>query len=84
MARGEVVELDQLQKLAHQALALWMLADAEADIVGHAEMGEQRVVLEHHADPAFLRRQGEAGTRDDFAAQLDLPGQHRFEAGDGA
>ncbi len=84
VARGEVVELDQLQKLAHQALALWMLADAEADVVGHAEMGEQRVVLEHHADPAFLRRQGEAGTRDDFAAQLDLPGQHRLEAGDGA
>lgn len=39
VARGEVVELDQLQKLAHQALALWMLADAEADIVGHAECG---------------------------------------------
>ena len=35
--------------------------DAEGHVVGHAQVREQRVVLEHHADAALLGRQVQAG-----------------------
>jgi len=35
--------------------------DAELDVVRHAEMGKQRVVLKHHADAALLGCQVHAG-----------------------
>ena len=61
-----------------------MLANAEGDVVGHAQMRKQRVVLEHHADPALLRREGETGAGDGLAGQLDFTFVHRFETGNGA
>ncbi|MNC71794.1 hypothetical protein D3C75_1227530 [compost metagenome] len=58
-----------------------MLANAEGDVVGHAQVREQRVVLEHHADAAFLRGEGEAGAGDGLAGQLDFAFVYRFETG---
>ncbi|MCY1179947.1 hypothetical protein D9M73_203700 [compost metagenome] len=61
-----------------------MLADTERNVLGHRQVREQGVVLEHHADPALLRGQGETRLGDDFAGQLDFTFVDRFEAGDGA
>ena len=66
------------------AVFLWVLANAEGDVVGHAQVREQRVVLKHHADPAFLRREGEAGTGDHVAGQADFTFMHRFKPGNRA
>ncbi|MNO58997.1 hypothetical protein D3C76_495740 [compost metagenome] len=83
-APAQLVQLHQAQQVVDDGLALGMLADAEGDVVLHAQVREQRVVLEHHADAALFRRQGEAGAGDHFAVQRDLAFLHRFEAGDGA
>ncbi|MNP70114.1 hypothetical protein D3C76_1663040 [compost metagenome] len=47
-------------------------------------MGEQGIVLEHHADAAFFRGEGETGAGNGFPGQLDFTLVHRFEAGNGA
>ena len=51
----------------------------KADILGHAHVGKQRVVLEHHADAALLDRHGGdvlAGHEDAAAARLLEARQH--------
>jgi hypothetical protein len=78
---AEVLEVDQFQQLFGHAILLRMLANAEGDVVGHAQVREQRVVLEHHADAAFLRGEGEAGAGDGLAGQLDFAFVYRFETG---
>ncbi|MNE68696.1 hypothetical protein D3C80_1643720 [compost metagenome] len=84
VAFAQAAELDQLEHLFDHLALLRVLADTEGNVLGHGQVREQRVVLEHHADPAFLRCQGESGLGDDLAAQLDLAFVHRLEAGDGA
>ena len=56
------------------------LDQAEADVLADRQMREQRVVLEHHADRAFLRRQ--AGHV--VAADQQAAGGWLHEAGDHA
>ncbi|MNZ99257.1 hypothetical protein D3C78_1185750 [compost metagenome] len=84
VAFAEPAKLDQFEHFGHDLLLLRVLADAECDVLGDRQVREQRIVLEHHADPAFLRCQGKAGLGDDLARQLDLTLMHRLEAGDGA
>ncbi|MDT4865592.1 hypothetical protein FQZ97_1004010 [compost metagenome] len=84
VAFAEGVELHQAQQLGDDLAPLGVLADAEGDVVFHAEVGEQRVILEHHADPPPFRRKSEARAGNHLAVQYDLPGLHRFETGDGA
>ncbi|MNP39523.1 hypothetical protein D3C76_1331030 [compost metagenome] len=84
IALAQTVELDQLQHFVDHPGRLWMLADTECNVFGHGQVREQGVVLEHHADPAFLRGEGEARPGDDFASQLDFTLVDRLEAGDGA
>ena len=50
----------------------------EADVLGHRHVREQRVVLEHHADLALVRRQA----RQRLALEQDLAGGRRLEAGE--
>ncbi len=50
----------------------------------HRQVREQRVVLEHHADAALFRGEGEARPGNDLAGQFDAAGMHRLETGDGA
>ena len=84
VALAQVAELDQLQQLLGDAFAVSLLADTEADVLRHAQVGEQGVILKYHANPAFLRGQGKAGLGDDLIGQLDLTFQYRLETGDGA
>ena len=58
------------------------VAQGKGDAAGNGEMGEQRVVLEHHADLAGVRRQRLAGTADALAAQMDFTLPGGIEAGD--
>ena len=81
---AQVLQVDQLQQFGDHAVFLRVLANAEGDVVGHAEVGKQRVVLEHHADTTFLRRQGEPCTGDDFAGQADFAFVDRFKPCDRA
>ena len=50
---------DQIEHLLHPrgTFGSRQLMHAEGDVVGHAQVREQRVVLEHHADAARLGRQ---------------------------
>ncbi|MCY1441658.1 hypothetical protein D9M71_579810 [compost metagenome] len=84
VAFAQAAELDQLEHLFDHLALLRVLADTEGNVLGHGQVREQRVVLEHHADPAFFRCQGEACAGNDLARQLDLTLMHRLEAGDGA
>ncbi|MNF90049.1 hypothetical protein D3C84_726000 [compost metagenome] len=84
VALAQLAELDQLQQFVGDALAIGLLTNAEGDVFRHAQVREQRVILEHHADSTLLRRQGETGAGDHFIGQLDLAFGHRLEAGDGA
>ena len=58
---GELREVHELEQLVHPVLDLGLgtLADlqAEGDVLGHRHVLEDRVVLEHEADVALLRRQ---------------------------
>ena len=61
-ARAELAELDHVQRLADALRDLRASASAgpdsgKADVLGHRHVREQRVVLEHHADVAPVRRQ---------------------------
>ena len=47
-------------------------------------LADMQTFLEHHADAALFRGQGEAGPGNDLAGQLDLAVVHGFETGDGA
>ena len=55
---------------------------AEADIVVHGEVGEERVVLEHDADAARLGRHEAPGARHHLAAEAHRAGVGGLEAGD--
>ncbi|KWV89441.1 hypothetical protein PFLmoz3_00863 [Pseudomonas fluorescens] len=79
-ALAQVLQVDQFQQLGNYALFLRVLANAKGDVVSHAQVREQRVVLEHHADTTFFRGEGETGTGDDFARQADFAFMHRFKA----
>jgi hypothetical protein len=45
-------------------------------------VGEQRIVLEHHANSTLLGRQDEAAARDDLPFEQHAALMHRFETGD--
>ncbi|MNT63699.1 hypothetical protein D3C72_2015340 [compost metagenome] len=86
IAVGGVRQAHQFQQFldAARALGAGQLAQPEGHVQGHGQMGEQGIVLEHHADAALLRRHLHGGRRNDAAVQQDAAGAHRFEAGDGA
>jgi len=50
----------------------------------YREVREQRVVLEHHADAAPLRRQHHAGAGHEYAVQPDASGAQCLEPGNAA
>src|SRR4051812_5989204 len=68
-----MVELDQRQRALDRGIDLRSLLstnlEAEGDVAGDAEMWEQRVALEHHADIALVWRD----IGDGAAGQFDLP-----------
>ena len=74
---------DQCQNFldACRAFGGWQLMDAESHIAANVEMGEQRIVLEHHADASGFRRQLARGTAHDMARETDIAACDRFQAG---
>jgi hypothetical protein len=88
IAVGEARQPDQVEQLADAALDLRRRRPLRAlsrvqpvgDVVGHAHVLEQRVVLEHEPDRALLHRQ-EGGV---VAAEQDAAAVRRVEPGDDA
>jgi hypothetical protein len=78
----EAGELDQLQGLANPGPGLGAAhpahVETEGHVVEHAHVGEERVVLEHHADLAPLDGQ----VLDRLPGDCDAPGIGKLEAGD--
>lgn len=74
---------DDLQHLGDAPLFLGRAEalQAEADVGGHVEVGEERVLLEHHAETALFRRHREARTAEHLAVDQDASGAHALEAG---
>jgi hypothetical protein len=76
------LEPDQFECLAHARGDLLggqpARAQREGDVVGHAQVREDGVVLEHHAETAALRRH----VRDVGAVDEDLPAVDLGKAGD--
>ncbi|MNP01130.1 hypothetical protein D3C76_929340 [compost metagenome] len=81
VALGEGVELDHAQHTLHPladvGLAEVAHAQRKGQVLGHGHVREQRVVLEHHADVALVRRH----VVDRAPGQLDFTGGGGFEAG---
>ena len=59
-------------------------AQAEADIVGDAEMRKQSAILRHEADAAPMRRNRMLRIGQQLAVEHDAPAVGRLEAGDQA
>ena len=74
-------QFDQLQRIGHAPFDLALLDVAHLErkrhVLAHVQMGKQRIVLEHHADVTFGRRQ----PGDLNAVDLDAPVIRRLEAG---
>ncbi|MNL68775.1 hypothetical protein D3C87_1935520 [compost metagenome] len=82
IARSEIVEFHQSQDFGDALLAVIRVdllhAQTESDVLFHGHVGKQRVALEHHADPAFLRAQ----RHDVDPIEQDLAAVHRGQPGD--
>ncbi|MNS50658.1 hypothetical protein D3C72_833120 [compost metagenome] len=84
IACGEVLQLHQFQYFGDAFLAVigidLLHAQTKGDVLLHGHVGEQRIALEHHADPAFLR----AHRHDIGTIEQDFAAIHRSQAGDAA
>jgi hypothetical protein len=80
-AVGHAAQLHHVERALHAALLLVLghLAHGEriGHVLAHAQVRKQRVVLEHHAEVALVRRR--AGDR--LAIEQYLAGGWRLEAG---
>jgi len=83
VAPSAVLQPHEAQHLLHALLLLrpGQLVDAEGHILAHRQMRKKGVILEHHADAAFLGRQISAAAADDLALQADLAAGDRLEPG---
>jgi hypothetical protein len=64
-------------------VAVGAVAQAEANVSGHAQMRKEREVLKQHPDAPPLGGERLARRRHPPAMQPDLTGGDRLEAGDG-
>ena len=80
---GEAHRLDEFLRPC-ATLRSRPVVQAESDVAEHIEVREQRVVLEHHADAACLRRQLHAGRREHTVVGEHATGVGRLEARDDA
>jgi hypothetical protein len=82
----QAAESDQVEQARRDGptLAPGQAPQPERNVVRHAQVREEGVVLEHHADPAAVRRQAPDWARDLAAVELDRARADRLESGDGA
>ncbi|MNQ22351.1 hypothetical protein D3C85_354930 [compost metagenome] len=82
ITRGERVELNHAEDFFHAVtdIAFVQATDGQwkREVFRHGHVREQRVVLEHHADVALVRRH----VVDRTACQQDLARRRRFKAGE--
>jgi hypothetical protein len=80
-----MAQADQVEHLLHPCLSLRarLILHAEGDVVGHAQVRKQRVVLEHHADAPRLGRHLHAagGVAEDLVFDAHTPAGQRLETG---
>ena len=78
---AEAVQLDHGQRLLHPLGAVGARqaahAEGEGQVLGHGHMGEQGIVLEHHANVALVRRQAVEGA----PVEKNLAGGRGLETG---
>ena len=84
MALAGIRQADQRQHLrdAPMLLGVGQAAQPEGHVARRVQVRKQRVLLEHHADPAPLGRQVDLGRGQGDAAQPDAAGAHRLEPRD--
>ena len=82
----ETFEADEPQHVldTRSPLAPAQATQAERDVLLHAQVGEQGILLEDHADVSVFGRCHIIGGRYELSRQKDLPCPDRFESGDGA
>ena len=87
-APGELAQLDGLERLGDErpsACGRHLRATQRVgDVVRHAEVGPHGVVLEDHAEPAFLGREVYPVADEGAVADPDRARRGAFEPGDGA
>jgi hypothetical protein len=80
----ELGQVDELERLCDAPGALGLVEllvlQPERDVLGHVEMREERVALEHRVDVALVGRDA----RDIAAVEHDPPARRLLEAGDHA
>ena len=82
IARLEAAQADEGADLLQTSLPLAPPRQPEGDVLGHGQVREQSVVLEHHPHPPLLGRQGDPRAGDKPAADLDRAAVGPLEAGD--
>jgi len=80
----QVRDAGQRGEFAHALRGIFPACNPEYDIARGAQVREQRVFLEHHADAALLRRQAALRGGHRFAIEQDAARARRLEAGDTA
>jgi hypothetical protein len=83
IALAQSAQPDEAERLG-DAFAPAPAVDAEADVLGHGQVREERIVLEDHADAATLGRHPGAVAGDGRVLEPDLAGVRVLEAGDQA
>ena len=79
------IERHHVHQLGDALVALRCVAcQAKPDVVGHAEMGEQRTVLRHVTNAALVRRHGVWPIGQQLSIQHNLPRIGRLETGNDA
>ena len=81
-ALGQVGQPDQLQQLSHATGVALRTRKSKGDVGGDVEVGEQRSLLRHEADPALLGGDVGALVADDPLADANRAGVGALEAGD--
>ncbi len=81
----QVCQTDEVQRRRDHARGrLWFQAlQPERDVLGHGEVGEQRVVLKDHPDAALFRRNALLSVAHHASGDPDLSRVGMLEAGDG-
>ncbi len=84
IATPEAREPDHLESGRHALApgAAAQLGETEGHVVGHGQVGKERVVLEHDAHAALLGRNGAARPGHDAAAEMHRPRVGRLQPGD--
>jgi hypothetical protein len=68
---------------SHSSLRRWQVVHPEGDVVGNAQVREQRVILEHHADASPFGSHLHARLRvvENLPLDLDAPTAGRLQTG---